>query len=104
MSRLKRVGGKAPAPAASGRSSASNTTRCNTQRNESQVQAQHSLTITLRGNAAQQVAQLMHVEIPDLWHMALHPVHKADKEGILLVWYVAHDLKRALQQREGGQP
>jgi hypothetical protein len=92
---------KRKAPARNGRSTPMNGRSSNTQPSESQ------LTITLHGVAAQYVAQLMHTAIPDLWHMALHPVHKADKEGILLIWYIAHDLKDALQaseQQEGGQP
>ena len=60
------------------------------------------LHLTLQGVAARTVAQLRHAVIPDLWHVARWPQLNDDKEGILLVWYVAHHLKRALQQQEGG--
>jgi len=62
------------------------------------MSARGSLTVTLTGAAAKDVAQLCRTDIPDFWHVARRPDFEAECDAILLVWRVAHHIKRALQQ------
>ena len=63
------------------------------------MSARGSLTVTLTGAAAKDVAQLRRIKIPDLWHVA-HSEHlfpsEADRDAVLVVWRVAHHMKRTL--------
>jgi hypothetical protein len=66
----------------------------NAQPDEAQVH------ITLRGRAAEDVTRLTQIKVPDLWHVAHWPELKAHQDAILLLWYVGHHLKDALE--DGG--
>ena len=71
------------------------------------MKAPFSLTVTLDGAAAKDVAQLASIDIPDLWHLAhskqLFP-SDADRDAMLTIWRIAHHLKRTLTQQFHGPP
>ena len=61
--------------------------------------------ITLaKGGTSERTIDISRVEIPDLWHVAMHlkgskdPVDVRRAEMILECWHLAHDLKRHIQE------
>lgn len=57
-----------------------------------------TIMITLgKGGMAEKTVDINHVEIPDLWHIAMS-LPKAQQAMVLSCWYLAHDMKRELQE------
>lgn len=57
--------------------------------------------IRAKGGAAERQEDINSITIPDLWHIAQELHHTGRQhaaEEILNYWYLAHDMKRALQK------
>ena len=57
--------------------------------------------IRAKGGTAERLEDINSLDIPDVWHVAMRVAEAGDKRGsemILECWYLAHDMRRALQQ------
>lgn len=55
-------------------------------------------TITLNeGGTGERVIDILHIQIPDIWHIAHRIENEEDRKLVLEVWSLAHDMKRHLQ-------
>jgi hypothetical protein len=54
--------------------------------------------ICSKGGGGERCVEIRNIEVPDLWHIAIHRgLDDADEKMILEAWHLAHDMKVGLQ-------
>lgn len=54
---------------------------------------QSNLVTLSKGGKGERSVDASKIEIPDLWHLAQSQDSQQDREAILEVWHLAHDLR-----------
>jgi hypothetical protein len=70
-----------------------------------QIMANDTKITRAKGGTAERVEQLSHIQLPDLWHLALElPGEMFDADtpqgAVLEVWHLAHDLIEHIRENE----